>query len=87
MKEYSFDPKLLLSYSVLMYINFQNYERFLYYIVNDPRSFKLNNFEKVIHLYNKKKLLLLKERDIEVFSKMIEKLKLLYHELRNQEVI
>lgn len=85
MKDYGFDPKILLKNLVSIYISFRNYKKFLTFIVKDPRSFKLNHFEKVIRLFNKKKIEV-KAEDIAFFCKMIEDLKVIEKDLKKEEV-
>lgn len=85
MKDYGFDPKLLLTNLVSIYNSFRNYKKFLVCTVKDPRSFKLDHFEKVVRLVKKKKIEV-KTEDLEFFCKMIEDLKVIEQDLKKNEV-
>lgn len=49
-EEYNFDPHMLLQHIVLMYANMSSEEIFLNHVVGDARSFKAENFEKVVRI-------------------------------------
>lgn len=86
MKDYGFDPKMMLTNIISIYNHFRNSKKFLTFIIKDPRSFKIEHFEKVIRLYQKKKIEVRDSSEIEGFSKMIEDLKTLEIEIKKQEV-
>ena len=56
MADYGFDPKYLLISIVKIYTFFINYNEFLEFIVKDERSFKIENFEKVLNLKEDEKI-------------------------------
>jgi hypothetical protein len=87
MKDYGFDPKMMLTNLISIYNSLRNSKKFLSFIVKDPRSFKLEHFEKVIRLYQKKKIEVKESSEIEGFSKMIEDLKEIEKEIKKQEVV
>lgn len=64
MNEYGFDPKFILKSLVTIYLAFREYKEFLEFIVGDERSFKMENFEKVIQLREAEKITL----DYEIFQ-------------------
>lgn len=74
MKEYGFDPKFVLISLVETYVAFLDYNEFLKYVVTDERSFKLDNFEKVIDLKEDKKINI-EYFTYQKFTKLIERLK------------
>ena len=67
MHEYGFDPKFILVSLVNIYVYFKDYKEFLEFIVKDERSFKLENFDKVISLKEDEKISI----DYEVYDKFI----------------
>jgi ubiquitin conjugation factor E4 B len=85
MAEYGFNPQFILKSLISTYASFVNYVEFLEFIVKDERSYKIDNFEKVINIYSRGKIkidfnifeqfknmvLLLKEKEIEIKSKII----------------
>jgi hypothetical protein len=86
MADYGFDPKYLLISLVKIYTFFLNYNEFLEFIVKDERSYKIENFEKVLNLKEEGKISL----DFEVyesFKKIIEILKNLSEEIKSREVL
>jgi ubiquitin conjugation factor E4 B len=87
MKDYGFDPKMMLTNLISIYSSLRTSKKFLSFIVKDPRSFKLEHFEKVIRLYEKKKIEVKDSSEIEGFSKMIEDLKEIEKEIKKQEVV
>ncbi len=74
MKDYGFDPKFILISLVETYLAFIDYEDFLKYIVTDERSFKLENFEKVIALTQENKIKI-EYLMYQKFLKLIDQLK------------
>lgn len=80
MKDYGFDPKFILISFVEIYLAFIDYEDFLKCVVTDERSFKLENFEKVIALKEDNKIKI-DYLMYQKFLKLIEKLKSLKTEL------
>jgi ubiquitin conjugation factor E4 B len=86
MKEYGFDPKLMLTNLVSIYNNLRGYKKFLTFLVKDPRSFRLEHFEKVLKLHSKKKIEIRNSDEVEGFSKMIEELKIVQEEIKQQEI-
>ncbi len=67
MHEYGFDPKFILVSLVNIYVYFKDYKEFLEFIVKDERSFKLENFDKVITLKSDEKISI----EYEVYDKFI----------------
>lgn len=55
-KEYFFDPKEITEELVLCYAFMGKYEKFVNQVVLDPRSYKEQNFEKVLKLMKKLKI-------------------------------
>lgn len=85
MHEYGFDPKFILTSLVNIYVYFKDYKEFLEFIVKDERSFKLENFDKVISLKENEKISI----DYEVFDKfliLINDLKQTSIELKESEI-
>lgn len=80
MKDYGFDPKFILISLVETYLAFIDYEDFLKCVVTDERSFKLENFEKVIALKEDNKIKI-EYLMYQKFLKLIEKLKTIKSEL------
>jgi len=76
MKEYGFDPKFVLLSLVETFLAFIEYDEFLKFVVTDERSFKLENFEKVIALKEDNKIKI-EYFMYQKFLKLIEKLKTL----------
>ena len=56
MHEYGFDPKFILVALVNIYVYFKDYREFMEYVVKDERSYKSDNFEKVINLKENEKI-------------------------------
>jgi len=56
MSEYGFDPKIILISLIEVYLAFLEYEDFLKYVVMDERSYKIENFEKVLELKEDNKI-------------------------------
>jgi ubiquitin conjugation factor E4 B len=71
MHEYGFDPKFILVSLVNIYVYFKDYKEFLEFIVKDERSFKLENFDKVISLKENEKISI----DYEVYDKFLDFIK------------
>lgn len=80
MKDYGFDPKFILLSFVETYLAFIDYEDFLKNVVTDERSFKLENFEKVIALKEDNKIKI-DYLMYQKFLKLIEKLKIMKKEI------
>jgi hypothetical protein len=85
MHDYGFDPKYLLVSLVKIYTYFYNYPEFLEFIVKDQRSFKIENFEKVIILKENEKIYL-DYNVYEMFRSLIDILKNLHQEIKSKEV-
>ncbi len=85
MKEYGFDPKFVLLSLVETYLAFIDYPDFLKYVVLDERSFKLENFEKVIGLKEDNKIKI-EYFMYQKFLKLIEKLKIMKIEIEKNTV-
>ena len=76
MNEYGFDPKFVLVSLIETYVAFLEYEDFLNYVIKDERSYKIENFEKVICLKGENKIKI-EYLTYQKFEKLIEKLKYL----------
>jgi hypothetical protein len=85
MSDYGFDPKQILSYLINTYISFIGYKEFLEYVVKDERSFKIDNFEKVIALRENGKIRLDYEH-FEDFLKLTKMLKEVSEDMKSKEV-
>lgn len=70
-KEYNFEPKEITEELVLCYAYMSNYERFIEAVVSDSRSYREENFRKVIKLMNKYKISIPgdKAKEFEIFAK------------------
>jgi ubiquitin conjugation factor E4 B len=85
MHEYGFDPKFILTSLINIYVYFIDYKEFLEFIVKDERSFKPENFDKVISLKEDEKISI----DYEVFDKfllLVKDLKWLSKEIKANEI-
>jgi hypothetical protein len=85
MTEYGFDPKFVLKSLVSIYLSFKNIKKFLEYIVKDERSFKIENFERVIDLKEKEKISLGYE-DFSDFKVFVEDLRNMDKEIKAKHV-
>jgi len=85
MSEYGFDPKVILISLVEVYLAFLEYEDFMKYVVMDERSYKIENFEKVMDLKEDNKI----KMDYtlyEKFKKFVEKIKIKKIEIEKNTV-
>jgi ubiquitin conjugation factor E4 B len=85
MKEYGFDPKFILVSLVKVYVAFADYKEFFIYVVKDQRSYRIENFEKVVALKEDNKIIL----DYEVYNKflqIIKDIKVLSEEIKSKEI-
>jgi ubiquitin conjugation factor E4 B len=85
MKEYGFDPKFILVSLVKCYIAFADYREFLEFVVKDQRSYRIDNFEKVVTLKEDNKIILDYE-GYNRFLKVINDLKVLSEEFKANEI-
>lgn len=85
MNEYGFDPKFILSSLINIYVSFVDYKEFLEFIVKDERSYKNENFEKVMTIKERGKIKLDYETS-EKFMKLVETLKDLYKDMKSKEI-
>jgi len=85
MKDYGFDPKFVLLSLVETYLAFIDYDDFLKYVVTDERSFKVENFEKVIALKEDNKIKI-EYFMYQKFLKLIEKLKIMKIEIEKNTI-
>jgi hypothetical protein len=86
MKEYQFDPKFILKSLIEIYLAFKDYKEFLEFIVKDERSYKIENFEKVIRLKENDKIRI----DYNMYQdliKMVVKLKDVSEETKSTQVL
>lgn len=74
MSEYGFNPKYILTSLMQIYESFVDFKDFLEFVVKDERSFKIENFEKVVTLRENGK--------IKIGFNEFENLKLLIKNLR-----
>jgi ubiquitin conjugation factor E4 B len=74
MNEYGFNPKVILISLIEVYLAFLEYDDFLKYVVMDERSYKIENFEKVMELKedNKIKMEFNLYEKFKIFVKKIE---------------
>jgi ubiquitin conjugation factor E4 B len=85
MKDYGFDPRFILGSLVKVYVAFADYKEFLECVVKDQRSYRIDNFEKVVMLKEDSKIII----DYEVYNKflqIIKDLKILSEELKSKEI-
>lgn len=85
MSEYKFDPKFILTSLVEIYLAFKDFPEFLEFVVKDERSYRIENFEKVIVLKENEKIRI-DYGSIEDFSKLINELRLMSESLKSKEV-
>ena len=85
MTEYGFDPKFILSSIVNIYISFKDYKEFLEYVVQDERSYKIENFERVITLKENGKFSLDYEKFLD-FKVLVEELRIVDKEIKAKQV-
>jgi hypothetical protein len=85
MTEYGFDPKFILSSIINIYICFKNYREFMEYVVKDERSFKIENFERVLTLKENEKISLDYEKAQEL-KEIIVELGKVSQEIKSQHV-
>jgi hypothetical protein len=86
MQEYQFDPKFILKSLIEIYLSFKDYKEFLEFIVKDERSYKIENFEKVIRLKENDKIRI----DYNMYQdliKMVDKLKDVSKETKSSQVL
>ena len=69
-----------------IYVCFRDYKEFLEYIVKDERSFKIENFERVISLKEDEKITLEYDK-YNNFKSMIGELKSVHKEIKLLQVI
>jgi hypothetical protein len=85
MQEYQFDPKFILKSLIEIYLSFKDYKEFLEFIVKDERSYKIENFEKVIRLKENDKIRI----DYNIyqdFLKFTDKLRIVSEEIKSKQV-
>ncbi len=85
MKEYGFDPKFVLKALISTYVSFFGYKEFMEFIVTDERSYKIENFEKVLKIYQRGKIKIDYEELVK-FEKMIEMLYEIEKEIKRKTV-
>lgn len=85
MADYGFDPKFILSSIINIFVSFMEIKEFLEYIVRDERSFKIDNFLKVLALGEAGKIKLDFDTS-EKWKQMVSLLQILYKELKSNEV-
>jgi len=83
MKVYEFDPKFILVSLVSIYSGFEDSNEFLEFVAKDTRSFKIENFEKVI---SKKGKVNFNYKDIISLEKICKKLKDISSQLKAKEI-
>ena len=85
MTEYGFDPRFILKSLISIYISFKSYKEFLEFVVKDERSFKIENFERVIALKESEKISIPYD-DYMDFIGLADKLKLVETEIKSKFV-
>jgi hypothetical protein len=86
MTEYGFDPKFILNSIINIYVCFKDYKDFLVYVVQDERSFKIENFERVVSLKENEKISL-DYHKFQELKAMINDLMKVDEEIKSQKVI
>lgn len=85
MHEYKFDPKFILGCLIEIYLSFKGYKEFLEFVVKDERSYRLENFEKVISLKENDKISL-DYNSYQDFKMLVQELSTLSAEIKSKEV-
>jgi ubiquitin conjugation factor E4 B len=83
MSDYGFDPKFVLRALISTYVSFYDYKEFMEFIVKDERSYKIENFEKVLRIYQRGKIKIDYEELVK-FQKMTEILKEIENEMKSK---
>ena len=85
MSEYGFDPKNILNSIITIYLSFKDYKEFLEFLVLDERSFKIENFERVIVLKEDGKFPLEYNCFLD-FKSLVENLRLIDSDIKSKQI-